>query len=303
MSLTSLLKKKEYKDAFAKRFTVPACPLVGEMLAPPKTKHYSMIGTAFDYLLRFHVKQANPGAESRRWVAEAGLDELRLLSGGYGRRLSDGKVVKADLNDSPKGLAVPVDADGNMVHRELGLTRAEERYAKVVADYERFLNDGNVDRNLMRGALFLAQLDPIFRAHYVKSSDAEEEDVDDLVNLLEVAKKIDAFTRGQKCALNPAFGTASNMVGGADADFILGDTLIDIKTTKFLKLKQEMWSQVVGYYLLDLINGNEYDIKNIGIYFSRHGVLKTFPVDVLGDVGDFMDWFKGELATNRRRSV
>ena len=48
MSLTSLLKKKEYKDAFAKRFTVPACPLVGEMLAPPKTKHYSMVGTAFD---------------------------------------------------------------------------------------------------------------------------------------------------------------------------------------------------------------------------------------------------------------
>ena len=90
-------------------------------------------------------------------------------------------------------------------------------------------------------------------------------------------------------------------MGGADADLILGDTLIDIKTTKFLKLKQDMWSQVVGYYLLDMINGNGYDIKNLGIYFSRHGVLQTFSVDDLGDVGDFMDWFKEEVKKDKRR--
>ena len=303
MSLTSLLKEKKYKDAFAKRFPVPVCTLSEEMLAPPQTKHYSTIGTAFDYLLRFHVKHVNPDAESRSWIAEAGLDRLRLFSGGYGERLSDGKIVKVDPDGSLEGLSVPTDENGNMQYRELGLEQAEKQYARTVSDYQQFLKDGKMDRNLMRGTLFLAQLDPIFRALYVKFFDIEEEDVNDLANLLETAKKINAFTRRQKCALNPTFGIASHMVGGADADFILGDTLVDIKTTKFLKLKQDMWSQVVGYYLLDRINGNEYKIKNVGIYFSRHGVLKTFPVDALGDVGDFVDWFQGELTANTSRDT
>ena len=301
MSLTSLLKQKKYRNAFAERFPVPICSLDGDLLAPPKTKRYSMIGTAFDYLLRFHLKRTNPDAESRQWVAESGLDELRLMSGGYGRRLSDGKAVKVDLNGSIKGILVPVDEDGKMVYRELGLAQAEERYAKTVADYERFLSDGNMNRGVMRGALFLAQLDPILRAGRVVFSDIDENDVDDLSNLLGVAKNIDSFTRRQRCTLNPVFGKASVMVGGADADFILGDTLIDIKTTKFLKLKQDMWSQVVGYYLLDMINGNGHGIKNLGIYFSRHGVLQTFSVDDLGDVGDFMDWFKEEVKKDKRR--
>ena len=296
MSLTSLLKEPKYKRAFAERFPVPTCQLAGDMIAPPQTRRYSTIGTAFDYLLRFHIKRANQEAESRRWVAAEGLEELRMMSGGYGRR-EDGKVVKINPGDSLLGLLVYADKDGNMLHQELGLAEAEKRYDKVADDYEQFLKDGNMDRNMMRGTLFLAQLDPILRAGYIKFSDIDESDVDDLENLLEAAKKIGIFTRRQKCALNPTFGKASNMIGGADADFILGDALIDIKTTKFLKLKQDMWSQIVGYYLLDLLNGDKYGIRNIGIYFSRHGVLKTFSVDMLGDVSDFVGWFKDELTS------
>ena len=131
---------------------------------PPQTKYYSTIGTAFDYLLRFHVKHVNPDAESRSWVAEAGLDRLRLLSGGYGQRLSDGKIVKVNPDGSLEGLAVLADEDGNMQYRELGLEQAEKRYARTVSDYQQFLKDGEMHRNLMRGTLFLAQLDPIFRA-------------------------------------------------------------------------------------------------------------------------------------------
>jgi hypothetical protein len=39
--------------------------------------------------------------------------------------------------------------------------------------------------------------------------------------------------------LNPDFGFASKLVGGADADIVLDSTLIDIKTVKAATLKPE----------------------------------------------------------------
>ena len=49
--------------------------------------------------------------------------------------------------------------------------------------------------------------------------------------------------KSEKCYLNPTFGDASNLVGGADADIILDDMLIDIKTTKAISFTQEHYNQ------------------------------------------------------------
>lgn len=50
----------------------------------------------------------------------------------------------------------------------------------------------------------------------------------------------------QRATLNPTFGEASALVGGADADFVIDHTLVDIKTTKYPELKREIPHQLVG---------------------------------------------------------
>ena len=60
MSLTSFLKNKDVKERFQREFSTPDFNLKGELLAEPKTIHYSLVGTAFDYLMRFFLKKMSP---------------------------------------------------------------------------------------------------------------------------------------------------------------------------------------------------------------------------------------------------
>ncbi|MCD6423793.1 MAG: hypothetical protein J7L42_06740 [Elusimicrobia bacterium] len=78
MSLTSFLKNKDVKDAFKREFKKPQLKLQGELLAPPLTNHYGLVGTAFDYLLRFYIKRINPNAIEHPWVSEVSLYPLEV---------------------------------------------------------------------------------------------------------------------------------------------------------------------------------------------------------------------------------
>ena len=86
-----------------------------------------------------------------------------------------------------------------------------------------------------------------------------------------------------------------------DADLIIDDTLIDIKTTKNLKFERDHYDQLIGYYILNKIGGingvNNHKIQNIAIYFSRHGVLHSFPISPIEKNPKFdsmVEWFKDE---------
>ena len=78
MSLTSFLKNKDVKDAFKQGFKKPRLKLQGELLALPLTNHYGLVGTAFDYLLRFYIKRLNPNAIEQSWVSEVSLHLLEM---------------------------------------------------------------------------------------------------------------------------------------------------------------------------------------------------------------------------------
>ena len=70
MSLTSFLRNKDVQERFRQEFRKPKFTAKKDLLAPPLTKHYSLVGTAFDYLLRFYVERLNPNAITKKWVAE-----------------------------------------------------------------------------------------------------------------------------------------------------------------------------------------------------------------------------------------
>ena len=75
MSLTDFLKVKDVRERFVREFPKPKFTLKKEILAPPRTKRYAWVGTAFDYLLRFYIKRLNPNAITTRWIAEQSLTD------------------------------------------------------------------------------------------------------------------------------------------------------------------------------------------------------------------------------------
>jgi len=262
MSLIKLLKNKDVKEKFAKEFPMPRFNLVGELIAQPKTNHYSLVGTAFDYLMRFYLKKINPSATTQEWVAES--------------------VV--DLVDDKKTL---------------------EKIKKILSNakkiYGKYLETGEMDEEVIKSCLLLAQLDPIYRAGVIDPNIGvvDSGDIEDMKNLIKLVKPTE-FLCKKCCMLNPTFGEASTLVGGADMDILLDDTLIDIKTTKFLELKRSHFNQIIGYYILFLISGIDNAQKNtkvefIGIYYSRHGLLYKIAINEViknCDIQKFIMWFK-----------
>ena len=73
MSLTSFLERKDVKAQFRETFAKPSVAPDPELHAIPLTKNYSLVGTAFDYVVRFYLERLYPFAHASPWVAEVAL--------------------------------------------------------------------------------------------------------------------------------------------------------------------------------------------------------------------------------------
>lgn len=265
MSLTSFVESTEVRRRFREEFEKPRMEAAPDLVVPPTTNRPSHVGTAFDYLLRFYVRRLNPEvAQGHQWVAESAL---QLLSGR--QRESAEEVVE----------------------------RAKDARDEYVAS-------GDLTRNVLEAALHLARLDLVVRTSSRGGLDINavdpiaEGDVEDL-RRLHVAVPEKHFRADTLCLLNPTFGKASALVGGADADLLVDDTLIDIKTVKEDSFDREMFNQLLGYYTLHIIGGiGEVDskptIRRVAVYFSRHAHLHTIALDEVVDRSTypgFVEWF------------
>ena len=265
MSLTRFVALPDVKARFTAEFPLPSASLRGTMVAPPVTNHYSLVGTAFDYLMRFHLERLNPACVTQPWIAETSMkltEEVPRLSG---------------IRDQAKRL----------------FQFAETSHAEYV-------RRGGLNDDILKSCIYLAQLDIIYRAAMVDPNmgQAESGDLEDLRNLFAVFPK-DRFVAKQACLLNPSFGAASELVGGADADIVIDGALVDIKTVKRLEFTREQYNQLIGYLILNKIAGGIGKLKGatitrMGVYYSRYGLLHMIPtdsVDQKGNLRDFVSWF------------
>ncbi|MHA1221691.1 MAG: hypothetical protein ACTSP3_00255 [Candidatus Heimdallarchaeaceae archaeon] len=281
MSLTSFLKIKEVKEKFKQTFKKPSIKLEGELLVLPQTTNYSLVGTAFDYLMRFILEHHNHNAITFPWIAEQVLIYL------------DDYLMIAETKEELDVINDFVESAPSVI-----------KFAKN--ELEKFKKTGDVSERLLHTCILLAQIDVFFRTGRPPKSygNVEKGDVADLFELTKVIK-IEDFIAKDYIILNPTFGEASMLVGGADADIIIDGVLIDIKTTKFLSLKREYFDQLIGYYILTLIGGVDGikeipEIKELGIYFSRYGKLVKFSVkEVINkqELEDFIKWFKEKASS------
>jgi hypothetical protein len=158
-----------------------------------------------------------------------------------------------------------------------------------------------MSESLFASTIVLAKLDMIYRIGRLEPNlmDYEDGDILDLKNLISIVDD-SIFKSKNFCTLNPIFDDASLLVGGADADMIIDDMLIDIKTTKNLKFEREHFDQLIGYYILNRIGhveGLNGKIGRIGIYFSRHGILHSIPTSQIAEnpkLDSFISWFEFE---------
>lgn len=127
----------------------------------------------------------------------------------------------------------------------------------------------------------------------------DKKDVEDLRKLISLVDP-ELFKANKVCILNPTFGEGSKLVWGADADLVVDDMLIDIKTVKRLTFSRKYLDQLIGYYTLYKIGGidgmpNQNEIAKLGVYFSRYSYLYWYDIDEIIDINriiEFVEWFK-----------
>ncbi len=288
MSLTSIISDKrfqELRDKFKTVFPRPQINLTGELVAPPQTNNHSIVGQAFDYLFRFTLEQRHK-AKVKSWGGWVADSSYRMITQTVSATNSK-TIMVGYRRDIPKD-------------RKEFLKMLETEYSNAKQNYQKYLADGILTDDIIKSALYLSRLDVTFRAGMIDSNlgNESEHDIKDVRQLISVINH-DHFKVDNHCFLNPTFGHGSQLVGGADADLIIDDTLIDIKVSKNLAVERDHLNQTIGYYILSLIGGVNNDenfkpIKNVGLYFARHGVLWKVPLSTFADEKtflDFKDWF------------
>lgn len=277
MSLTEILSYPDVTAEFNKYIRVPVSQpqAAPKMVAPPSYHNsYPLVGTAFDYCLRFCIAACNQGLVAEQpWVAEIAV-----------------KLMEGEEEELPPGLSLE--------QARKGVARARELYRE-------FLKTKVFTRQLARAALYLAALDKAYRTgpetvviDYLRAPLRHE--VEDCMRLVRAVPR-EMIVAKQRVALNPTFGEASLLVHGADADFVIDDTLIDIKTTKYYQITPAQLHQLVGYRMLlaackegSSTASGAPTITHGAIYFSRHAKLERFRYADLIERRDFLTlsgWF------------
>ena len=276
MSLTSLIKDdKELRQKISAAFLRPKLDKNKPLLIESNTKHAALIGVAFDYLFRFHLERINKVDTQKPWISELSIERLLQFT--------------EDKKTYNKGIEI---------------------INNVKSLKEKFIKTGDCSIDLIKETLRMSYIDPYYRsgfgAEYI-GLNADEEDVAEIEKQIKILD-LDAFTAKHVCLLNPTFGEASSLVGGADADFLVDDKLIDIKTTKKLTLSLNDFCQIIGYYILHEISGinsnKKISINQVGIYYSRYAYLFLFNIhDIIGkeELNSFVKWFINRVEKNANK--
>jgi hypothetical protein len=281
MSLTSVLREPDVKARFGEVVRVPPFLEGGgrDVYVPGRAGREAIIGTAFDYLLRFYVHYINPFCIVRPWVAEGAMVIVKRARQrrGRGRRTSDWRGVEERVANS--------------------LGEAKEALTQ-------YMVCGEVNREVLRASVLLAHLDRFARTRKVHQGfgGVDDADLDELHALYEIVPR-KQFRACKLCVLNPTFGEGSRLVGGADADLLIDDTLMEIKATKNNYVDTGNVQQLVGYLVLMLIGGvdgvvGDPVVRRVGIYSARYGDLLSMRLeDIIArdDLSSIANWLRTRM--------
>ena len=231
-----------------------------------KRRHSPTVGTAFDIRTRMMLGQFEPSYS-------ASALGVRAFSFWYARLMKDGERITEMLADSFR------EAENLMIQ---GTEEDKDRASIIFTWCE---------------ALYRAGLRALFsslgeRLHASKTVDdlfasippAMLADVSNLraANQAQVEQWRTMIRSGAAYTENPHF-TGAYLVGGADGDWFIDDTLFDckVKDTITAPWVRKTLMQLLGYLILDL--DNDYQAKCIGIWLPRQATVRTWEIEeILG---------------------
>lgn len=275
MSLTSIIRSRDdiQKFLLGSISHLPEKPKFGKCIAS-NSFNLSLIGTAFDYAFRFEVLRLYPHAVERQWIAEIGA---RLILN------SEKPFVRKWRKNAQKTI--------------IAAKMAREKYSTKP--------DKNNLEELVDLCFRLSTLDRVFRQFSLPTESlprnglmpgADHEDVQEVISLLRNSRsflKSSVFKSSKSILLNPIFGEYSSLVGGADADIITSNALIDLKTSFSPQVRETDLAQISGYlmllkmYNIDLLGKaarsyqNLPNVRKIGLFYARYGISYLFPADLV----------------------
>ena len=247
-----------------------------------KRRHSPTVGTAFDIRTRMMLGQFDP-----RYSAS--ILGVRLFTFMYARLMKDGERITEMLVDSFH------EAENLTIQ---GTEEDKDRASIIFTWCE---------------ALYRAGLRALFgslgeRLHASKTVDdlfasippAMLADVSNLraANQAQVEQWRTMIRRGASYTENPHF-TGAYLVGGADGDWFIDDTLFDckVKDTITAPWVRKVLMQLLGYLILDL--DNDYQAKCIGIWLPRQATVRTWVIEeILGsDAGTILEKARVDVQT------
>ena len=281
--LTQFTERPAIREAWAANKAKVRLPFNAKeqpCLAPSCGNYQSSVGTAFDYLARFRL--------ARDLLVTPGFEHVAIHDCGWAAEDS-----VSCMEGHPKFATW---------HRRWAflVSKARELHDDFLAGREL-----SVER-MARCCQYLAAADLLLRIDGFNPNFKDRPEVQ--VELLALSAAFDPvrmFAPRHSVMLNPTF-LDSWRVGGADADLIVDNTIVDIKTTSEMAVSASHLRQLAGYAILHRMGGPQMaedapealPIDTVGIYFSRFGCLATWRLEELlpGDaLQRFTDAFLDEL--------
>ena len=254
MSLTSVVDSN--KPFFARHVGRPAVRPELPILVEP-TRDPSLIGSAVDYAFRYGCR-ACWDVEEKEAVAWHGVRRLLQLG--------------------PKSREFQFAA---------GRVRAAVTVLEGLDDVEEFgVDEAVACLHLARMEVFARGPAPLHVYLRFLEQDPTAEQVAEVLRMFELITW-DALDPAGRMLLNPTFGRGTKLVGGADADLVIDDLLIEIKTLKKSALHAGTIRQLVGYAVLANTYGVMGDtgtpITRLGVWYARSGELISWELDEVCD--------------------
>lgn len=172
------------------------------------------------------------------------------------------------------------------------------RHAKSFSDFSK----GTLSSNnaLFEASLFIAKFETEYRSGYpVETFDVKPQNIEELGRIAE-ATNLDLFLN-KEALLNPKFAVkGSKLAIQADGDIVLGDVLVDLKTSSQITLKDNL-RQLIGYWALNSLRGSPIDIQRLGVYYPRFNYFVDFaPSDLMtpDEQNTIVAFFKKRLGEN-----
>lgn len=243
-------------------------PIPDEVKSKDRKSHAIVAGMALDYRLRMDL----PGFDFKNTVAQRGLELLAADPSIVNRGKHIHKVLQQALVFASLTLQ---EQDSH----PLSLARASVPLAwceSIARIGPREALSGELGRRIKRAKDAIDLMMSIDDSLIIDIADMRDA----------VAPLLDEWKRGIEAgavyAPNPSF-LGSVAVGGADADWVVGDMLVDLKTREQITSPwiRDTLFQLLGYVLLDL--DDSLGIRRVGILLPRQPYFAVWTLDDLLD--------------------